>query len=73
MADKQTEGCPVFWLISVEAQAALMQSQWDQFGTKMNIPPRLPKPQIEFDPEAEELEKIDKIMRQPPKHQMRVT
>ncbi len=57
--------CPLFWRLSVENQALLMQYQWDEFGTKIDIPP-LPKqiePKIVVDEDTKE---IDKLMRQKP-------
>ncbi len=57
---------PIFWCLSVEAQAVLMKFQFDNYGVRLDI---LPAPEgIQIDTELETPEEIDKLMRQPPKH-----
>jgi len=60
---------PIWWCLSAENQAKLMQFQWDNFGYYLEIPP-LPVGSIE---NIESLEEIDKIIRKPPKSQKRIT
>ena len=54
---------PLFWKLPVKSQAELMQWHYDEFGTKMNIPPA---PDISSHYEATKEEDYDKIMREKP-------
>ena len=54
----------LFWKLSPETQAALMQYQWDQYGEKLNIPPEPKEPVHEIPIHVDE--DIDKFMRQAP-------
>jgi len=56
--------CPLFWLISAQSQALLIQYQWDTYGLKLTIPPN---PYI-----GSLLTDIDKFMRQKPHHPRKV-
>ena len=63
---------PLFWMLKPEAQAKLMQLYWDEFGTRLEIPA---PPGMDAETwqtiRLESLEEIDRIIRQPPKHQKR--
>lgn len=61
---------PLWWCLEPDAQAALMQLQWDLYGYRLQIP-ALPGPGY-LDLELESPEKIAKIMRRTPRHQKRV-
>ncbi len=57
---------PLFWCLSVESQAALMQYHWDNFGTTLELPSR-PEPGFDKDIiSTESLDEIDKLIRQAP-------
>ena len=60
---------PLFYCISVEEQALLMQFQWDEYGFRLTIPPAPSHGRI--DTEIESPEEIERIMKQPPKHKKR--
>jgi len=60
----------LFWNLSVETQAKLIQYQWDNFGSRINIPPE-PK-DIYIETSIEPLEELEQIMKQAPEHQRRV-
>lgn len=57
---------PLFWCLSPQDQAKLMQYQWDNFGFRLVIPP-LPS-DIDIDTEIESPEEIDRLIRQKPRY-----
>ncbi|KKK66447.1 hypothetical protein LCGC14_2963990 [marine sediment metagenome] len=61
--------CAIFWLVSAETQAALMQAHYDDDGTDLNIPP---SPDTSSHYEATKEEDFDKIMQEKPKGMRRV-
>ena len=61
--------CPIFWLISAQAQAALMKAYYADAGRKF-IPP--PEPGTEVKYEATKQEDIEQIMQERPRGQTRV-
>ena len=69
---------PLFWCLKVdrqaEIQAKLMQYQWDNYGEKLEIPtPPGTSDGVWLTVELENAEEIDRIMRQAPKKQRRIT
>ena len=72
---KDRSQCPIFWLLSAQAQAALMEAHYDADGTYLNIPLGLEATNdwdTSVSENIEELDEIAKIMREAPKHQRRV-
>lgn len=59
---------PLFWCLTPECQAALMQYQWDTYGYRLVIP-ALPHFEVTYP----SLDEIDKTMRQKPHGMKRVT
>ena len=62
---------PLFWCLSVQSQAVLMQFQYDQYGQNIDIPP-LPK-ETHIETIIEPDEELSRMARQAPRHQKRVT
>ena len=56
---------PLFWRLTPEKQAKLMQYYWDNFGLRLEIPPE-PK---DIKTNIEDVEEIDKIMRGKPHYE----
>jgi len=56
---------PLFWCLTAQAQAKLMQYQYDTYGYKLTIPGP-PKAMYGEHYEIEPLEDIDRLMRQAP-------
>lgn len=57
----------LFWCLKTSAQAALMQYQWDNYETKLEIPtPPLTSKGVWLNVQIENSEEIDRIMRQAP-------
>ena len=69
---KDRSQCPIFWLLSAQAQAALMEAHYNDDGTKLNIPLAQGTSSDWDTSVSESLEDIDKIMREAPRHQRRV-
>ena len=61
--------CPIFWLISAEAQAALMAAYYADAGRKF-IPPPEPGTAVKY--EATKQEDIEQIMKESPRGMRRV-
>lgn len=58
---------PLFWCLESKAQAALIQYQWDNYELKLDIPtPPQTSKGVWLAVQTENLEEIDRIMRQPP-------
>jgi len=58
---------PLFWCLTTETQAKLMQYQWDNYGEILNIPtPAQTSKGVWQSVQLENLEEIDRIMRQAP-------
>ena len=53
---------PLFWCLSAESQAKLMQLYYDENGERLNIPR---EPSEIIDTEIEDIEEISKIMKVP--------
>ena len=62
--------CPIFWMVSAKAQAALMKAHYADDHTKLNIPPA-PDTSSKWEV-TETSEDIEKIMREAPQHMRRV-
>ena len=62
---------PLWWCLEPEAQAALMQYEWNEYGYHLQIPPMPSHGYI--DTEIESPEEIGRIIKRPPRHQKRVT
>lgn len=60
---------PFFWRISQQVRVLLISYQWEVHGLKLKIPPEPPYPYL---PSIESLKEIDKLLRRPPKRQVRV-
>lgn len=60
----------LFWCISAQSQAKLMQYHWDNYGFRLEIP-SLPG-DFHYDTELEPLEELERLMRQKPHHPKRV-
>jgi len=60
---------PLFWCLEPAKQAGLMKFQFDNYGLRLKIPPKLKDIQAEAMESPEELEKI---MRQVPEHPKKV-
>ena len=60
---------PLFWCPSVQAQAALMQLYWDEYGCRLDIPLEPKRFHIDAMESPDELEQI---MRQAPRHVRRI-
>lgn len=64
---------PLFWCLKPEAQALIMRFQRDAHGQTLEIPaPPETANSAWHIVLSENLEEIDRLMRQPPKHQKRV-
>lgn len=50
---------PLFWCLKPEAQALLMQYQWDKYGFRLEIPP--PPSDVLTETKLESLEEINQI------------
>ena len=61
-----------FECISDEAQVALMNYQWENYGTKIDKPVFHWKPGVSRQVKYPTLEEIDRTIRQKPEHQKRV-
>ena len=60
---------PLWWHLEPEAQALLMEYQWDNWGLRLDTPPLVGETYVvTFLKSPEE---IDRLMRQPPRHQKR--
>jgi len=58
---------PLFWNLSPAAQAALMQYQWGRYKTRLDAPLKPKEGGTEYPAVVEEdLEEIDRLMRQAP-------
>lgn len=58
---------PLFWCLTPECQAKLMQYQWDNYGFRLEIPPPLGASQNKWKIVLlESHEEIDRLMRQRP-------
>ena len=58
---------PLFWCLSAQSQAALMQYHYDTYGTVLEPPAPPGNSASAWDsPWHESLEEIDRLMRQPP-------
>jgi len=58
---------PLFWELSAKAQAALMEYNWETYGEKMEVPSAPRQEPVTFPIVVEEdIEEIDKLMRQAP-------
>ena len=56
---------PLFWCLKTETQAKLMQFYYDKYGEILDIPPQTSKG-VWQSVQLENLEEIDRIMRQAP-------
>ena len=57
---------PLFWCLSPESQALLMNYQYDTYETKMDIPPdRVDGVQVKTSPDIPE--EFDRVMRKKPR------
>jgi len=61
----------LFWSLSVDEQVALMQYQWQNYGTKLEVA-RPPEVGVLVNIQVE-LDEIDKLMRQAPHSPKRLT
>ena len=58
---------PLWWCLETKTQAALIQLQWDTYGTKLEIPtPPQASKGAWLNVQMENSEEIDKLMRQAP-------
>jgi len=61
---------PIWWCLEPEAQAVLMQYEWEKYGYHLTIPPMQDHSHINT--KLESSRELERLMRQPPRHQMRV-
>jgi len=62
----------LFWeILETEGKLKLINYQWAQYGTKLDIMIQL-SPPVAYVPTYPTLEQIKKEMKKPPKHQKRV-
>lgn len=66
----KTHVWPLFWCLSAETQAKLMQYQWDNYGLPLEIPKQASDTHVA--PVLESPEEIDRLMRQRPRRPRRV-
>ena len=64
---------PLFWCIDSQTQAQLMQWQFDNYGEVMEVPtPPMTSKGVWLATQTENIEEIDRLMRQAPKSPTRV-
>ncbi len=69
---KDRSQCAIFWLLSAEAQAALMQAHYDEAGERLKEPPA-PDTSNNWETRVSETsDEIGKIMSEKPRGQRRV-